>query len=225
MNTTSTQRLGPVVINVAVMATCLFGAAGRLNWPNGWVLIALSCATSVAAEVVVWRNPGLGAERRNVRSGPKWDKALVALTVLFGPVATWVAAGLETRHHVLPVIPASAAGVAVIAALLGGALLVWSMEANPYFSAVVRIQQERGHRVVTRGPYRFVRHPGYAGMSLFMLATPLILQSRWAFVPAVMVVALTAVRTVLEDRLLRSELDGYAQYATTVTYRLVPLVW
>jgi protein-S-isoprenylcysteine O-methyltransferase Ste14 len=99
------------------------------------------------------------------------------------------------------------------------------MRANTFFSAVVRIQSDRGHAVVSTGPYRFVRHPGYVGMSAFMLATPLILASRWAFVPATLTVLVTVVRTALEDRTLQAELPGYSDYARRIPYRLVPWVW
>ena len=99
------------------------------------------------------------------------------------------------------------------------------MRSNTFFSAVVRIQKDRGHTVVSSGPYRFVRHPGYTGFSAFTLVTPLIVNSRWAFVPAAATVAVTVLRTALEDRTLQSELDGYADYVRRVRYRLVPIVW
>ena len=99
------------------------------------------------------------------------------------------------------------------------------MRSNKFFSSVVRIQKDRGHVVVTSGPYRFVRHPGYTGMSAFTLATPLILNSQWAFVPAVVTAAITGLRTVLEDRTLNHELEGYADYARRVKYRLAPPIW
>jgi len=109
--------------------------------------------------------------------------------------------------------------------VLGATLMAWAMQSNKFFSSVVRIQKDRGHTVVTGGPYRFIRHPGYAGMSGFMLATPLILNSRWAFAPAVATAAVTVLRTMLEDRTLRRELENYADYACEVRYRLLPAVW
>ena len=116
-----------------------------------------------------------------------------------------------------------AAGVAV--AVLAAALIAWAMRSNKFFSSVVRIQKDRGHVVIASGPYRFIRHPGYTGMAAFTLVTPLILNSRWAFVPAVITAAMTVLRTVLEDRTLHNELDGYADYARRVKYRLVPAIW
>ncbi len=99
------------------------------------------------------------------------------------------------------------------------------MLSNPFFSTVVRIQKERGHAVTSRGPYGFVRHPGYAGMIVFTVAMPLILNSLWALAPAFFTVAATALRTALEDRMLQRELDGYADYSARVRYRLIPGLW
>jgi protein-S-isoprenylcysteine O-methyltransferase Ste14 len=96
---------------------------------------------------------------------------------------------------------------------------------NRFFSGTVRIQTERGHHVVTDGPYRFVRHPGYAGALLGFVLIPLLLDSVWAFIPAVLLIAITFVRTALEDATLQKELPGYAEYAQTTRYRLIPGIW
>jgi protein-S-isoprenylcysteine O-methyltransferase Ste14 len=104
-------------------------------------------------------------------------------------------------------------------------LLTWSMAANAFFAQTVRIQEDRGHTVATGGPYRYVRHPGYVGGILFQVATPLILGSVWALIPAGLTVCLTIIRTALEDRTLLEELDGYKEYAGRVRYRLLPGVW
>ena len=119
---------------------------------------------------------------------------------------------------------ALAAPIGVVGALLGTALIAWAMLSNRFFSSVVRIQKDRGHTVVAYGPYRFIRHPGYEVMSAFMLATPLILGSYWAFAPAAGTVALNALRTAL-DRTLHDELEGYTDYARKVRYKLLPGVW
>jgi protein-S-isoprenylcysteine O-methyltransferase Ste14 len=116
-----------------------------------------------------------------------------------------------------------ALGVAV--AIPAVALIAWAMRSNRFFSSVIRIQKDRGHVVVTGGPYRFVRHPGYTGIAAFTLATPFILNSPWAAVPAVVTAAVSVLRTALEDRTLHNELDGYVDYGRSVAYKLVPYVW
>jgi protein-S-isoprenylcysteine O-methyltransferase Ste14 len=111
------------------------------------------------------------------------------------------------------------------AAVLAAALIAWAMRSNRFFSSVVRIQKDRGHAVVEGGPYRFIRHPGYAGMSVFTLVTPLMLGSYWALAPASATASVIVVRTIMEDLTLHNELDGYADYARRVRYRLLPAIW
>ena len=96
---------------------------------------------------------------------------------------------------------------------------------NRYFSGMVRIQTDRGHRIVSSGPYRWMRHPGYAGALLTYLATPLFLDARAAFVPAAILVVLLVIRTYLEDRTLQERLDGYREYTKRVPHRLLPGIW
>ena len=109
--------------------------------------------------------------------------------------------------------------------LAGNVLFTWAMGVNPFFEKTVRIQTERGHRVIDTGPYAFVRHPGYLGFFGWALATRLLLGSGWAMVPALLTVAGLVVRTALEDRTLQAELAGYAEYAQRVRFRLVPGLW
>jgi len=219
------RQVASVASALAVTSVCLFVSAGRLDWPNAWVLLALHLAVSVIATVLLRRSPGLLAERRNVKAGKNWDKPIVFFVVLVGPIAMWVTAGLDFRFRWSRGMPLFAFGAGVAAAAFGAWLMAWAIRSNRFFSSVVRIQKDRGHTVVDDGPYRFVRHPGYAGMAAYTLATPLVLDSRWAFVPAAATIAVTVLRTVLEDRTLRKELEGYADYARRVRYKLLPSVW
>jgi len=104
-------------------------------------------------------------------------------------------------------------------------MVPWVMVVNKYSSAVVRIHVDRGHRVVTSGPYRRIRHPGYLGAIVIYLGAPLALGSVWALVPAAGILVLTVLRTALEDRTVQDELPGYSEYAGAVGFRLVPGVW
>lgn len=219
------RRFVPVVFSVAITSVCLFGSVGRLDWLNAWLLLGLNFVASIVTTALLWRNPELLAERSNIKAGKSWDKAIVGIVVLLGPMATWITAGLDTRFHWSDGMPPLAFIVGVVVAVLAAALIAWAMRSNKFFSSVVRIQKDRGHVVVTGGPYRFVRHPGYTGMSVFTLATPLILNSRWAFAPAMATAATAVLRTALEDRTLHNELDGYADYARRVKYKLVPVIW
>jgi protein-S-isoprenylcysteine O-methyltransferase Ste14 len=225
MRPSKLRQFVPIVFSVAITSACLFGSAGRVGWSNAWVLLGLNFAASLASTVLFSRNPELLAERSNVKAGKRWDKPIVGIVVLAGPVATWITAGLDDRFHWSDRMPPLAVLAGVVVAALAAALIAWAMRSNKFFSSVVRIQKDRGHVVVTGGPYRFVRHPGYTGMAAFTLATPLILNSRWAFVPAAITAATTVLRTVLEDRTLHNELEGYADYARRVKYKLAPAIW
>ena len=219
------RRFVPVIFSLAITSACLFGSAGRLDWPNAWVLLGLNFAASLASMLLLWNNPELLSERGNVKAGKSWDKAIAGVTVLLGPMATWITAGLDWRFHWSEGMPPAAFSTGVAIAILAAALVAWAMRSNTFFSAVVRIQKDRGHVVVSGGPYRSVRHPGYTGMSAFTLATPLILDSRWALVPAVATAAVTVLRTALEDRTLHNELEGYAGYARRVKHKLALAIW
>ena len=108
---------------------------------------------------------------------------------------------------------------------LGWVLVTWAMVANPFFEKHVRIQTDHGQHVIDRGPYAYVRHPGYVGFSAVFLATPLLLASAATLPPILATVGLLVIRTALEDRTLQAELPGYRKYAARVRYRLMPGLW
>jgi protein-S-isoprenylcysteine O-methyltransferase Ste14 len=211
------------------VAITLFGAAGRLDWVMGWIYLAAVIVTAVASRILMARaNPDLVAERARFADKPDvkgWDRLLMPFVGIVGPFAIWVIAGLNERFLWPPEMPLwlQIGGVAVLA--FGCVFSTWAMVANRFFSAVVRIQVDRGHRVVSDGPYRYVRHPGYTGSAAAWLGAALMLASWWALVPAALVTLALVVRTALEDRTLQVELNGYGEYAGRVRYRLLPGVW
>jgi protein-S-isoprenylcysteine O-methyltransferase Ste14 len=203
----------------------LFGSAGRLDWTAAWMFIALYAALQVIGLLVVPHSADLLDERTHMRAGIKaWDKP-IGLFLTFGPLLLFVVCGLDQRYGWTPPLEAKVqvAGLALCA--LGQGLVVWALAANRFFSRFVRIQAERGHQVVSSGPYRFVRHPGYVGGMIVMLGSTLALASLWALLLSLPLLLLTIIRTALEDRTLHKELDGYAAYAARVRYRLIPGVW
>ena len=134
-------------------------------------------------------------------------------------------AGLDTRYGWSPrLLPGLQVG-ALAAAALGNLLSIWATAVNRFYGRFVRIQRERGHVVISDGPYRYIRHPGYVGQIIFSLASALALGSLWALIPGGLFAALLVLRTALEDRTLQEELEGYREYTRRVPDRLIPHVW
>ena len=226
LNRSGTAYIIRLVIQYACMALCYFAAAGHAGIPRGWMYFGIvAAAYAVMLVVFVRRSPELLNERSRERENTKpWDKVLLALYVLIGFFATHIVAGLDARYGwsrigLLYMIP----GIILygLSAWLGG----WAMLKNKYFEATVRIQDDREQTVVTDGPYKLVRHPGYLSILLAMLGMPLMIGSLYMYVCAAAAAVIIVVRTALEDRALRSELKGYAAYAGEVRYRLIPLIW
>jgi protein-S-isoprenylcysteine O-methyltransferase Ste14 len=140
-------------------------------------------------------------------------------------IAPWIVAGLDLRLGWTKSLPLMAHLLGFVLTIAGYALFLWALDSNSFFSEGVRIQSEHGHIVAREGPYRFIRHPGYAGAILTSLATPLLLGSTPALIPAVLFSALYILRTVLEDRTLQADLPGYREYTGETPYRLLPGVW
>lgn len=216
-----------LAISAALMGCALFLTSARLNWTRAWIFLSVTLAAQSVVTIVLHRNrPDLVIERSRIQQGTKWwDKVLMPIIAIIGPVAIWCVAGWDVRSAWPPAIdPAwSAVGIAVCAA--SPALTFWAMLTNRFFSATVRMQRERNQVVVDQGPYQYVRHPGYSGALLFTMASPIALGSIQALIPAALTSAALALRTALEDSTLRKELDGYANYSRRVRYRLVPGLW
>lgn len=199
------------------------------GWWQAWVYAIVSIAGFAISRALAARhNPGLLAERARsmqTRENAKaWDKTLAPIVALGGTLVA-LAAGLDARFGWSAGfgLPVELLALAVLVA--GYALGSYALIENAYFSGVVRIQADRGQHVVSSGPYRWVRHPGYAGTLLAYLATPFLLDSTWALLPALFLTAVLIIRTRLEDNTLRAELPGYGEYAQRVRYRLVPGMW
>ena len=209
---------------LALTACLLFVFGGTIAWVHAWIYLGMMLAIIIADSLVM--DHSLLAERSRMQSGTKpWDIFLASFTALWGPLVVLVVCGLDKRFGRSFDLGFLGVGIALAVFLLGATIATWAMHANRYFSATVRIQHERGQRVVDGGPYRFVRHPGYLGGIIGNLAVPCILGSVAGLLASLCVVAGIIVRTALEDRLLRRELDGYERYVRRVRYRLLPLLW
>jgi len=211
-------------IFILALAAIFFLCAGRLNLLMAWVYITMVLVNTSITSLIM--NPELIVERSGIgKDTKKWDIIPALLIGRVGPLVILIVAGLDVRFRWSQQIPLALQIVALGIATLGLLVADWAVVSNKFFSGVVRIQKERGHTVVTRGPYRYVRHPGYVGAILHNIATPVILSSLWGLLPAGLVVCVAIIRTALEDRTLQEELDGYKAYAKRVPYRLLPSIW
>jgi protein-S-isoprenylcysteine O-methyltransferase Ste14 len=209
---------------MAVSVVIFFLCAGRLNLVMAWVYVAIVLVNTIVTSLLM--DPELIGERSEIKKGTKgWDIVPAILIGRVGPLVILIVAGLDVRFGWSPQVPLTLQIAALGIAILGHLVADWAVVSNKFFSGVVRIQKNRGHTVVTTGPYRYVRHPGYVGVILHTIAVPMILRSLWALIPAGLVVSMTLIRTAFEDRTLQEELDGYRPYAKRVPYRLLPRIW
>ncbi len=209
---------------MTIVGGILFGSAGRTDLPFFWAYLAVFAGLMIVAMLTVSRE--LLEERLKPGERGRDNLALLRAAGLVAGLSQWIIAGLDVgRFHWSDTVPAAlrVVGLASLGAVF--AVWYWAMRVNPFFSAAVRVQRERGHYVVSSGPYRFVRHPGYAAFVLLGWGGSLALGSWLAVVPHIVVIALFVRRAALEDRVLREELEGYAAYAAIVRYRFLPGIW
>lgn len=199
-------------------------------WWEAWVYaLVLILGFFFSRLLVARRHPDLLAERAKFmqhKNTKPWDEILARLVGLGGALIPLVA-GLDARYGWSGIdFGWGVKGVALVIILAGFSLGTWALLENRFFSGTVRIQEERGHQVVSTGPYAWVRHPGYLGGLLTYFGTPLLLDSHWTLLPVVFLTVVLVVRTSLEDRTLQEELPGYKEFATRKTrYRLIPGFW
>ncbi|MCF7797419.1 MAG: isoprenylcysteine carboxylmethyltransferase family protein [Candidatus Marinimicrobia bacterium] len=198
------------------------------DWLEAWVYAIVAVLGFFISHWLVWRrSPDLLSERAQMLNHPdakSWDRILAPALALGGGLIP-IAAGFErvfgeVQEFSLPVKSLALAGI-----ILGYVLGTWALVTNRYFSGMVRIQTDRGHAVVSSGPYRWVRHPGYTGAFITYVGMSFWLDSTWSILPMLLVNLVVIIRTKLEDETLQAELAGYPEYAEKPRYRLVPGVW
>jgi protein-S-isoprenylcysteine O-methyltransferase Ste14 len=204
----------------------LFVCAGRLDWTRGWIAAAAYVISLTVAGLLVQRsNPVLVKARAKWRrkDTKPFDKVFLALYLPLAFIQPAVA-GLDARFG-WSSIPFATVYPGIVLFIMAMILVTWTLSVNPHAESTVRIQSDRGHTVITSGPYRVVRHPFYVGAILMYPAIAFVLGSLWALATAALSVILLIWRTAMEDRTLRRELPGYEEYTAVARYRLVPGVW
>jgi protein-S-isoprenylcysteine O-methyltransferase Ste14 len=228
MNDGTRSGLGRAVIATfaggLAFAALLFGSYGSLRWPTAWAFLAWYVLYSLAG--FAWLPRGVIEERSRIPADRELaDLVRAGLAFLFLFPVTLVASALDARSSASPELAPALRAAASVVFVLGYAFALWAAHVNPFFSAVVSIQRERGHHVVDRGPYAFVRHPGYAGPMLAHLALPLAFGSLLGLAPAVLGCVCLALRALHEEQRLLRDLSGYTEYAARVPFRILPYVW
>jgi len=234
VNEEAAQSVSPrqwirLVVVYLLIPLILLICAWDPSWWQAWLYSMLFLAAAIGGRI--WaeqRHPGLTAERQNsesIQNAKPWDKVLAPLMAVSIGFPVVIVAGLDHRYNWSSEFPLWLIMTGFMLISLGYAFAAWAFAENRFFSSVVRIQTDRGHVVCDSGPYRFVRHPGYAGNMLALFGIVLALGSVWVLIPAAVAFIITVIRTGLEDRTLQEELPGYRDYARRVRYRLIPGIY
>lgn len=215
---------GPVFI-----AAVFFLVAGRMDIYRAWLWAIATFLYYVGGVMVILKvNPQLLNERGswNRKKDTKlWDKVLLQIFGTIGLYFHTVLMALDVGRFEWSILSPWFILPGMILLTGGFNLLYWAMAENTHFETTVRIQYERNHQVISTGPYRIVRHPGYAGLIIANFGSTMILGSMYGFITAFATLIVLGIRTWLEDRTLATELDGYQAYRENVKYRLFPLIW
>ncbi|MBN2444225.1 MAG: isoprenylcysteine carboxylmethyltransferase family protein [Spirochaetales bacterium] len=223
---TSIKRILQILVVSVFMIFIVFYPAGTLLWPEAWILIVLYASSVFGA--LLWlrkHDPALLKERSERQGeGKGWDKILISFYNLFLFIMLALC-GLDAVRFKWSDIPVGVEMIGFLLFVPAGIIMFLAAKENTYLSSIVRIQNDRQQRVVKTGAYSIVRHPMYAGMILLFMGIPIALGSLYGLIPAGAVIIILIIRTILEDRTLKTELEGYADYSSEVKYRLIPGVW
>jgi protein-S-isoprenylcysteine O-methyltransferase Ste14 len=224
--TVSPRQWIRLVVVYLLIPLILLACGGDLGWWQAWLYSLLIVTAGIGGRM--WaeqRHPGLTAERQNIeniQNAKAWDKVLAPLMAVSIGYPVVAVAGLDHRYRWSPEFPLWLNVIGFVLVSLGYAFAAWALAENRFFYSVVCIQTDRGHVVCDSGPYRFVRHPGYAGNIFALFGIVLALGSVWTLIPVAVASIISVFRTVLEDQTLQEELPGYRDYARRVRYRLIP---
>ena len=230
---TQTKLMTPKTVARLVLIIFVFPLipmieSGVWDWWEAWAYAIISIFGFIISRVLASRrHPDIIAERARsmeMQDAKPWDKTLAPM-LAFSSLLILIVAGADKAFGWTTPFSLNIKLAALLVIVLGFVFGSWALIENRFFSGVVRIQTDRGHHVVTTGPYRIVRHPGYAGALWTYLAMPVLLDSIWAFIPTVFLVGVLILRTSLEDRTLQAELPGYKEFTEKTRYRLFPGIW
>ncbi len=215
------------VVGFLFFGTFFFGAAGTFSWPEAWIYLIIQYSFSIF--IVLWlkkNDPALLKDRMTVmkKTSKGWDKAITIASIPIA-IALLVIPGLDAVRYQWSHVSIAAQIISFMVIIASLLLFFRVIKENPFLSRVIEVQKERGHRVITTGPYSFIRHPMNAGVMPLFFCFPLALGSLYGIIPAVFFLISIVIRTHLEDKTLHKELPGYVEYAKKTKYRLFPGIW
>ncbi len=212
------------VTSIILIFVILFISTGRWDYWQGWIFFLLWIYNSLFTWILIPSE--VVKERTKINPGTKkWDILIYITIILLSYIIPLIAALDGWKYHWTGNFPLGINVLGLVIVFLGYSLFNICIWKNKFFSGTVRIQKDREHYVIDKGPYAIIRHPGYAGLIIYTLAIGFALNSFWALIPAVLSVIILMIRTYLEDIVLQKELHGYKEYATRVRYRLLPFIW
>jgi protein-S-isoprenylcysteine O-methyltransferase Ste14 len=205
---------------------CFLLAAGTLLDVRGWIYFSMYFIVSIITLAVMFNNHAetlseRGKKHENTKS---WDKIFLGIYVPSAFYIIYIVAGLGVRFQ-WPVLSTTFMYVGATLYIVSTILGVWAIMENKHFEPTSRIQDDRNQTVITTGPYRLVRHPGYSSIITWAISVPMIFGSLFTGVVSVIIIVTVAIRTYFEDTMLKKELCGYLEYANKVKYRLIPFIW
>lgn len=212
-------------IGVIVLASIIFIAGGRLLYWQALLYLGLAILGTTLTHVLAPRAGNLAARRaNNARTGEAWDRRMMGLLFLLN-IVTFVIAGLDSgRFGWSGPLPLAVTMIGSVAMVIGQLIFALARRENTFFASTVQIEADRLHAVCMTGPYSIIRHPGYLGMAISLLAFPFVIGSYWACVPVALSVITLLLRVQREDQFLKDRLTGYREYSSAVTYKLIPFI-
>lgn len=221
------RRTSQVLGGLFLLMAVFFLSAGRIDLQGAWTLFGLYFVSLLFNMAIFLQfNPELIRVRSEMTRGEMkwWDKLFGVFYTMF-LFLMFIVCGLDVGRFRLSSLNIEFLALGIIIFVLGWVFVAWAMVVNKFFETTVRVQKERRHGVVSKGPYSIVRHPGYVGMILYFGCAPLIIGSFYGLIPAMLLADAFVFRTYFEDRMLYEELPGYKEYTKKVRYRLIPFVW
>lgn len=217
------RRLSQIIFSLILQGLCLFISAWSIKWHWAWIFIFLNIFILILNSFILPLE--LIEERgKKKKDAKKWDKILTKISII-PLLGINIISGLDYHFNWSGQLNIIMNIFSLVIYLFSSMFITWSMISNKYFSTMVRIQIDRGHQVASSGPYKYIRHPGYLGFIIMMFAIPLALGSLYGLILSVISAILFIIRTSLEDKTLKDELNGYLEYSENVKYKLIPFVW